>query len=64
MCKLLGAEKDPDSVLVMTNFKEIISFFLYNVKVPIWTERHANRRTYRSTQVARRKICFLATLKE
>jgi len=28
MCKLLGAEKDPDSVLVRPNFKEIIFFFI------------------------------------
>ena len=33
MCKLLGAEKNPDSVLVMPNFKETI--FFYNVKVRI-----------------------------
>jgi hypothetical protein len=33
MFKLLGVEKDPDSVSVMPNFKEAISF--YNVKVRI-----------------------------
>jgi hypothetical protein len=36
MFKLLGAEKDPDSVSVMPNFKGSISF--YNVKVHIWRE--------------------------
>jgi hypothetical protein len=46
MCKLLGVEKDPDSVLAMPDFKETILF--YDVKVSIWTERHANRRTYRA----------------